>query len=347
MAVDQLILIIVSGLGVIHGLFLSIFAWFYEKGNLTANKILSLLLLVLSFRVGKSVLLEFSEDLHVKIIFIGLGTLMLIGPLFFHLVKVSFQKDFRIKFSSSLHFLPAMLAIIFGFWIREEHLETLPNLLFLSLFITYYIHLLFYLIRSHRELNRYKNTPSVASTYQLLQLMIWGLYVIWFAYVLNLLDEMIPYVYGPILYSLVAYVISFEVIRKGHLAKVGHEKYQSTPASDQQTTELFENLCELVEQEEWYKDASITLKLVSSKLKVTPQSLSMAVNSKSGSNFNQFINRYRIEAAIRHFQDEHFDHLNIASIAFEVGFNSISSFNTAFKQHTGKTPLSYRKSLSK
>ncbi|HNP97065.1 MAG TPA: helix-turn-helix domain-containing protein, partial [Cyclobacteriaceae bacterium] len=37
----------------------------------------------------------------------------------------------------------------------------------------------------------------------------------------------------------------------------------------------------------------------------------------------------------------------VASIAYEVGFNSISSFNTAFKKQTGETPMTYRQQMAK
>jgi AraC-like DNA-binding protein len=59
------------------------------------------------------------------------------------------------------------------------------------------------------------------------------------------------------------------------------------------------------------------------------------------------VNAFRIEEAKRLLHQEEFKNQTIASIAFEVGFNSISSFNTAFKKATGETPMAYRQRLSK
>jgi AraC-like DNA-binding protein len=42
-------------------------------------------------------------------------------------------------------------------------------------------------------------------------------------------------------------------------------------------------------------------------------------------------------------QESIFRDYTIAAIAFEVGFNSLTSFNTAFKKETQKTPSTYRK----
>lgn len=62
-------------------------------------------------------------------------------------------------------------------------------------------------------------------------------------------------------------------------------------------------------------------------------------------NFNHMVNQYRIELAIERLQDAESSHLNIATIAFDCGYNSLGPFNRAFKQHTGKTPSEYRQGI--
>uniref|UniRef100_UPI0035942FFC hypothetical protein n=1 Tax=Aquiflexum sp. TaxID=1872584 RepID=UPI0035942FFC len=65
MSSQDIILVVLSSLGVVHGVFLALYLWSYTKGNSVANKLLSLLLIFLSFRIGKSVFLEFSTNLDV------------------------------------------------------------------------------------------------------------------------------------------------------------------------------------------------------------------------------------------------------------------------------------------
>ena len=103
----------------------------------------------------------------------------------------------------------------------------------------------------------------------------------------------------------------------------------------------------MVSRQQQYKDANLTLKSLSQKLNTTTQALSMVINQRSGVNFNTYVNRYRVNEAMDRFNDEKYDHHTVASIAFDVGFNSISSFNSAFKKQTGKTPQEYRSQLTK
>ncbi|MGI9543698.1 MAG: helix-turn-helix domain-containing protein [Cyclobacteriaceae bacterium] len=347
MSANDIILVVVSGLGVIHGLFLAIFLWVYPKGNPLSNKLLSALLVALSFRVGKSVFLEYAENLDVKIIFIGLSAIMVIGPLFYLFTLSCTTKSFGLNKKHVFHFIPAIIGFAFGLWINEDHLETLPKLVFALIFIGYYLHLLIYLVISHKYGIAKKKNGLITAISDLLRLMFYGLLAIWVVYVLNLFDEFVPYVIGPILYSLVAYVVSFVVFRKGYIQKIGQTKYKTTPISDEQSEQLFSKALKLIVDNEQYKNPDLTLKSLSESLKVSPQIMSLVINQKSEKNFNNFINTYRIEESMRLFKLDQFKNHTVAAIAYEVGFNSISSFNTTFKKVTGNTPLAYRRQLTK
>jgi AraC-like DNA-binding protein len=55
--------------------------------------------------------------------------------------------------------------------------------------------------------------------------------------------------------------------------------------------------------------------------------------------FRQYLNQIRIEEAKRLLNESN---LQIAEIAFKVGYNNIQHFNRVFKEHTGDSPKSFR-----
>ena len=59
--------------------------------------------------------------------------------------------------------------------------------------------------------------------------------------------------------------------------------------------------------------------------------------------FFDFVNEYRIKKAMEMLSDTNKKDLTVLEILYKVGFNSKSSFNTAFKKHAGKTPTQFRK----
>lgn len=63
-------------------------------------------------------------------------------------------------------------------------------------------------------------------------------------------------------------------------------------------------------------------------------------------NFNHLVNKLRIERAIGMLKNPDNSHLNIATIAFDCGYNSLGPFNRAFKFQTGMTPSEYRQTFS-
>jgi AraC-like DNA-binding protein len=342
MSVAQVLLILISGLGVLHGLLLAIFLWIYPKGLRSSNRILSLLLLVLSFRIGKSVILEFASGIHLQLIFLGLAMLLLIGPLYYFYVRSVLEKVFRITRYSLLHFVPAAIAAILSLWLNKDNVNSTPTVIFAVLFCFYYGHYLVYLFISRKLLARKQaegNSPAV----RWLNLLLYALAALWVVYVLNLLEDSIPYVLGPVLYSIIAYGVSFIAFRSGYIAQLDQTKYKTTPLSETELDQLFGQIKQLVAVEGLYKDPDLTLSSLSKRLRTSPQKISMAVNSRHGDNFNGFVNQLRVKKAQLLMKESVFRDYTIAAIAFEVGFNSLTSFNTAFKKETQKTPSAYRK----
>lgn len=72
---------------------------------------------------------------------------------------------------------------------------------------------------------------------------------------------------------------------------------------------------------------------------------SIMINSLIGKNFRDWINYYRIEYFIKTYPEKA-SKLTIDAIAFESGFNSMTTFYRAFKKETGKMPSNYFKLAS-
>eukprot|EP01132_Coremiostelium_polycephalum_P020151 gene20151-23951_t len=94
-----------------------------------------------------------------------------------------------------------------------------------------------------------------------------------------------------------------------------------------------------------FLNPSLTIQDVARDIKVPVRNLSLLINHKLEQHFYDFVNAYRIEFAMDILKDATKSKVTVLEILYEVGFNSKSSFNTAFKKHTGNTPTSYRKNL--
>lgn len=94
-----------------------------------------------------------------------------------------------------------------------------------------------------------------------------------------------------------------------------------------------------------FLDPSLTIQDISRNIQIPVRDLSILINHKLEQHFYDFINSYRIECAMDILKDAAKSKVTILEILYDVGFNSKSSFNTAFKKHTGYTPTEYRKNL--
>lgn len=104
---------------------------------------------------------------------------------------------------------------------------------------------------------------------------------------------------------------------------------------------LREHLQHFMEKQKPYLDSQLTLQKLATLSDIPAYRISDILNKHIGVNFFDFVNRYRVEEWKRQIIDVS-PSTTIQEVAFQSGFNSKSSFNAAFKKHTGQTPSEYR-----
>lgn len=107
--------------------------------------------------------------------------------------------------------------------------------------------------------------------------------------------------------------------------------------------EIIEKLENHMKVNEPFMDSSLSVYDLAKQINVPSRDLSIAINHNLNKHFFDFVNEYRIEKAMELLTSPDRRDFTVLEILYEVGFNSKSSFNTAFKKHTGLTPTEYRR----
>jgi AraC-like DNA-binding protein len=107
--------------------------------------------------------------------------------------------------------------------------------------------------------------------------------------------------------------------------------------------EFLEKIKFLMEDERIYLNPNLDMNSLAKALELPAYQCSRLINDKFEKGFFDFVNEYRIEEVKRRLKDSNYHHFSILGIALQTGFNSKSSFNTAFKKVSGKTPSDFKK----
>jgi YesN/AraC family two-component response regulator len=91
-----------------------------------------------------------------------------------------------------------------------------------------------------------------------------------------------------------------------------------------------------------FLEPSLTINDLADKTQIMPRYLSQIINECLNQNFYDFVNSYRINEAKKYLL-QCSSRKTILEILYEVGFNSKTAFNVAFKNMTGMSPTQYRK----
>ena len=122
------------------------------------------------------------------------------------------------------------------------------------------------------------------------------------------------------------------------------DRMQRFKFSEEELEHRKQLLLEMLETQRSYKDPAISVTKLAQQLGWPVNDLSFLINEAFRTNFNDWINNYRIEVfkeLLRHPENRKY---SILGLSQEVGFSSKASFYRAFKKVTGVTPSDYLKS---
>jgi AraC-like DNA-binding protein len=219
------------------------------------------------------------------------------------------------------------------------------------------------IVISIREIRRYQiHVRSTYSDLDMLQIrwlwyLIWGILPIVIVWGLELI-RIASGGRGPSSFSsltwlliiLFIYFISFKAYQKKDLLenvpvspeKGEKERVHIVPQGQSDHPELGSELTSFMESSKMYLQHNLTLYDLAKAMKVSPRLISGCINQNFGNNFAEWVNSFRVEAAMTKLQDPASNHLSVEGIGLESGFQSRSAMYAAFKKQTGNSPGHFR-----
>ena len=118
-----------------------------------------------------------------------------------------------------------------------------------------------------------------------------------------------------------------------------------SPPEGDEYDDLISRLELLFESQKLFLQPEVRITSVADMLHTSKTNLSKAIKMKTGKNFCQMVHHYRIREAMRLYAAN--QKLSLNQLYKAVGFNSKTTFNTAFGRNTGCTPAEWCKNYRK
>ena len=364
----KLIFNIFFSFGIIFGILFICYTNFYKKRrDVTFNK-LTIFLLAFTLNNIQILLVDnfttseecYLNNLHPFLFFVFVVPYFhafIINYLKIESVVRSYIKLATIMFAIGMIFriISAPFALnldcqIIGYYVKTEEV-------FISLFSIFIFIKVIQII--YFKKNLYKNLLSYDKLQWIKTFLFFGILLLafWvFAIIFNLKNYINPKVYfyyplrigSSLLIYWVAYTASFynvlTIERVALRKKLTASKKTIAPLkkSIENQSLQYKTICDYFNKTECYLEADLTLEQLSTAININRSTLSEEINTNSDFNFNDFVNSFRVTKAKILLQDPDYRNYTIEAIGLECGFNSKSTFYSAFKKDTNTTPAVYK-----
>ena len=363
-------IIIVIGIG--QGIFLSLTLQRITNNNRSANNMLSLLLFIATVMlIGRFVYFRYLTKWVIQWSLLVDSLVFLFGPILYTYVRRLLFKchtNFRLP---KVHLIPFLAMVLFAsYYIIFFTPDTYSQLFFDSnlllffdiisltmiLFNATYLVMSFLLLKDFRSKAKatfsFEQTPVTYLNFFLFSFS--ACLFAWLASFINytLLDQYFSYInYESIWIAIPVfiYVIGYFSLKQPELFRIPlaqKEVEKKGRLAEAEIQLLKEKLDSLMLNERVYLQSNLTLTEVAELLHTSSNNISWLLNNVYHSTFYDFINKFRIKEFVHKIENkEHLQH-TILALSMDVGFNSKSTFNKAFKLTMKETPSDYIKNLS-
>ena len=363
-------------------LFVSLFLVQNKKGKALSNKLLATVFFMVSIVVLDLYLIVFQVEIEDPQLLILDDTFMFAyGPLLYLFTQSVVFKNYKLQKKSILHFIPFLMAVcaVIGIILfvdtnsisqvaSQINNQQIPLYFRIGEFLIL-LHIFYYLFRSKQEIKKVVGkTKDLYSTFnqdnfKLLKFVL-NSFIILFS--LSLIHSVLPFIgikNGLLITLLLLILFMFYFINSILLKLLNQssnengaisqnqfeerEKYAGSSLSQSELQVYKNSLSNYMKEKQRYLDSELSITDLSNELDIPSKTVSQVINEGYSCNFFDFINGYRVEAAKSLFKDQSNNKLTIQEVMYDSGFNSKSSFNTAFKKFTKLTPTQFKNSLEK
>ena len=347
---------ILLSVGILQGIFLTLFLLFTKESAIKSNRILATFVFSFSLLTFNDLLLDTGTMLYCpEVFFVFDPIILLLGPLAYFYIRALTSEKRVLQSKDFIHFLPAILLWLLLIPIYILNSDKKKELIFETyttlnqepdlILIIVSLHLLLYFILSIFNISKYQKEIKHNFSFEEKINLKWLKYFLVITSVLYVFFAMQTVfqlkqlkAVNDLLYTIAMYLIGYYGLLKApYVIKVSDEnlgldkvnsetelkkKYASSPLSDENTRSILQLLNTEMVNNKYYLKSDLKLSELSEYLNSPAYQISQVINEKLNMNFFDFINEFRVEEFKNRLLVEDYKNLTLLAIGFDSGFNS-------------------------
>lgn len=341
MTISDQVLLMCSAIGGLNGLLLAAY-FFWHGRQLLSQRLLALLLLMLSVRVLKSVLFYFNPDIGKQILQFGLSACGMIGPLLYCYGQSICRPDTSWRRLQWQLALPLVVIVMAGMlWPYHHHPQLWGGLVYRVINYSWLLYIGLTVLLLWRTQQQSGTSPLLTSAkFRPLLLMILSNGLIWSAF---FFASYTSYISGALTFSVLLCFSVLTVFYRDKPMPQTPEAYANKKLTAAEAEPLISQLEQWMQLRQPYLNADLTMPKLAKQLGWPSSRLSQLLNDNLAQSFPDHMNYWRIQHAKTLMADQ--PAMKMQLLAEQSGFNSLSTFYAAFKKFTGVTPARYKQNL--